>query len=127
MQTMKNFANEFSFTLPPETERKRRSSTKRTNSMTNRSLTINRAQSEIARQTRREGERKSQTSRVMELDPQYIRKVQEPNAVKTIEQFMIPEGMAGTESSLGDYPSGRISKLNLSQMSSPRERIKLFG
>lgn len=125
-QTMKNFANEFSFALPPETERKRRSSRQRMSSITDRSLSFNRAKSEIARQHRRDGVRKSQTTRIMELDPQNIRKVQEPNATKTVEQFMIPEGMAGTESSLGGQPSRPSLKWELSQSSSPRDKVKLF-
>jgi hypothetical protein len=56
-QTMKNFANDFSFALPAETERQR-SSRRRLSSHTG-SLTFYRAQSEIARQQQRESLRQS--------------------------------------------------------------------
>lgn len=119
---MKNFANDFSFTLPPETERRRLSSSKRRMST---NMSMNRAKSEIARQQQRDGARQSQKTRIMELDAHNIVKVQEPAATKTVEQYMIPEGMAGTESSLGILSQPSL-KWELSDGSSPRDWQKVY-
>jgi hypothetical protein len=62
----------------------------------------------------------------MELDPENIKKVQEPNPKKTVEQYMIPEGMTGTESSPGGRGSRPSLRWELSEGSSPRDRAKAY-
>ena len=70
------------------------------------------------------------TKNVMELDYTHIRKVQDPRNLKA-QQFLIPEGMHGTESSQHNYHesqpnSGRLS-FDLEKHPSPENKKRLMN